>query len=462
MNGAAPSAEGSRRPAGEILRSRAGDPAAITVFDLAYGAIGAAAAAVAVPAGLLRSRRDPEQRRRLLGRLALDLAVEPASAIEDRVVLHGVSVGEVRLVAPLLRALRDSGETVRELLTATTATGLQEARRRHQESPVRPFPIDFPTCAARFLDRLRPRSVLLLELELWPGFLRHAAKRQVPIAVVNGRISERTARRYGWLREYAARRLGDVRLFAVQGEAHAERLLALGVPPDRIAVCGNMKFDGLADPAKPPDAEIAARLRIDANDVLVVAGSTHAPEEDRIADAVARLRASGFPGLRIAVVPRHLDRIEEVVALLSRRLGRVERLSVLRSENRSVTSPTAPIVVDTVGDLEALYRFARIAFVGGSLENRRGGQNVLEPAALGVPVVHGPGMESFAEAAAILSEAGASRVVRNGDELAEALGRWLGDPDGARRAGAGGPRAVAPHRGAAARVVRELRARGLP
>ena len=375
-------------------------------------------------------------------------------------MLHGVSVGEVKLARVVLRALAARGAALEPLVTSTTPAGLAEAERSMPDARRAIYPIDVAGCAERFLRRAQPSSVVLVELELWPLFLRAAAARGVPVAVVNGRISERTAGRYRWLPELTARRLGAVSLFAMQSDAYAERLRSLGVPRERVVVCGNAKLDGLPDPTGAPDAELARLLAIDGRVPVLVGGSTHEPEEAILARAVARLRAEGLPSLRLVIVPRHVERADAIARAVAPILGEPERLSRLRAESRAVRDAASPVVVDTVGDLEKVYRFASVAFVGGSLQNLRGGQNVLEPAALGVPVLHGPDVPTFADAAELLAAAGASEVVRDEAALAAAVARLARDSALARSRGDAGRAAIAPHRGAAARIAEELASRG--
>ncbi|HKE00327.1 MAG TPA: glycosyltransferase N-terminal domain-containing protein [Planctomycetota bacterium] len=432
------------------------DPAAFTGFDLVYGAVGLAGAALASPFFALRAARDATARARLAGRLAL-ARIPVARADARRVQLHGVSVGEVKLARAILRAL--GGRAIDPLVTSTTPAGIAEAARLFPDLARAVFPIDLATCPSRFLGRAEPSSIVLLELELWPTFLRAAASRRLPVAVVNGRISERSARRYAWLPELAARRLGAVSLFAMQSDAYAERIAGLGVLPDRIAVCGNAKLDGLPDPSTPRKTELATRLGLDLGAPILVGGSTHDPEEETLARATKRLREDGLRGLQLVLVPRHVDRADEIARKVAAILGEPRRLSRASEEGRAPASRV--FLVDTIGDLEEIYRFAAVAFVGGSLGNRRGGQNVLEPAALGVPVLHGPDVPSFAEEARILAGAGASEVVSSEDDLVRAAGALLRDPALARSRGEKGKAALAPHRGAATRIADELVARGI-
>ncbi|MBL8694126.1 MAG: hypothetical protein JNJ88_08535 [Planctomycetes bacterium] len=433
--------------------------AALTVFDLFYGAVGLLAAACVIPVAAWRARRDGAAGARWRGRLALGAVPVPIGN-GPRVLFHGVSLGEVKLVAPLLRALTAVGAKLDPLITSTTPAGLAEAERLFAEQPRAVWPIDFPTCPGRFLAKAKPQSVILLEHELWPTFLRQAARRSIPVAVVSGRFSQKSANRCSSVAEVAARRLSAVELFAMQSEPHAERLRRLRVPDSRIVICGNVKFDGLPDPRAVPSAELRRCLGIEPGEQVVVAGSTHGPEEGALARAAAALRQQGLERVRWIFVPRHTQRSEALEQEITSILGPPARLTRLRAGAPAPSAGT-PILIDTLGELESVYRFATIAFVGGSLGNDRGGQNMLEPAALGVPVLHGPRVANFIEAAELLQSAGASMVVADEAALQAALAEWLRNPEEAARRGAAGRAALEPHRGASARIARELLDRGL-
>jgi 3-deoxy-D-manno-octulosonic-acid transferase len=260
--------------------------------------------------------------------------------------------------------------------------------------------------------------------------------------------------------EYAARRLAAISFFGMQSQQNAERAVAIGADPARVEVLGNMKFDGLPDPTAPRSAELLRLLRFDSKAPVLVAASTHAPEETIVASAAKRLRET-FPDLRLVIVPRHVERAGEIASAIAPILGEPILLSRLRGPNAPAGDLRAPVVVDTIGDLDAIYRFATVAFVGGSLENARGGQNMLEPAALGVPVVHGPAVPNFAEAAACLAAVQGSRVAASLDSLTAQVGELLADPGAAAAQAVRAKAALEPHRGAAARTAHALLDRNL-
>lgn len=411
-----------------------------------------------------------DARRRVWGRLGYVDELPPPQPPVRRVLFHGVSLGEVKLIKTLLDELAafrsatgsPTGRALEPVISSTTPAGHAESERWFPKDHKTTFPIDYPGCPGRFLDRVKPDAVVLMEWEVWPGFLRELARRSIPCAIVNGRISERTFKRYRAIAEFAARRLGAVTLFAMQNKEYADRVRAFRVPDTKIAICGNMKFDGLQEPGidgKQERVLALARWRRPGAPLLV-AGSTHNPEEALVLRVVERLRREGHATLQLALVPRHLDRVSEVEALAGLTLGSPVRWSQLQRSQDSV-DPDRVLLVDTMGDLEGFYRAATVAFVGGSLHNDRGGQNMLEPAALGIPVIHGPSVPNFEEAAAILDAVEASCVVESEGALFRALGRWLADPTAAAEAGRRGAACVQPNRGATRETVVSLASHGI-
>jgi 3-deoxy-D-manno-octulosonic-acid transferase len=364
--------------------------------------------------------------------------------------LHAVSVGEVRLALPLAARLRALLPAAPIHLTTNTPTGrgLAEAARRRGD-PGAPgtlslLPFDFRVSMGRLLDALRPRAVLILETEIWPNLLRACAARRVPVLLVNGRISPRAYRRYRLVRRFLRRPLGQVRCFGMQSEEDADRIRDLGAPAERVRVTGNLKFD-LPVPDVAP-AEARRRLGLAFDMPLFVAGSTAPGEEVPVLEAFAALRRRA-PRARLALAPRHPERFAAAGAALRRAGLRVVPLSGLAE---GVDHDA--LLVDVVGVLPDIYAAADVVFVGGSLV-RRGGHNVLEPAALGKPVLFGPYMENFRGAARALAEAGGGFEVRGGRDLGEQAVRLLLDREAHGRAAAAARRAVEANRGALDRTV---------
>lgn len=412
--------------------------------------------ALAAPWFWWRSRRDEGLRASLAGRLGRG---ERREGERRCVWLHGVSVGEVRLSRPLVEAIAARHPELDVAVSATTTAGLALARRLHPGRLVFQFPLDARFAVERVFARIRPDALLLIELELWPNVLAAARRRGIPVAVVNARVSERSFPRYRLL-ERLLPQFAQVDRFCAQNEEIAARLRALGVEDARVAVTGNLKHDSLATTCDP---QRLARLRAEcglAEDArVVVGGSTHrgaagAPsEEETLVSLLPRLEAAA-PGVRLLLAPRHVERAAEVASMVEGRGRRAARLTELR---RSGAPPPAGavVVVDTVGELETVYALAELVFVGGSLVPR-GGQNMLEPAALGRPTLFGPGTENFRGEVSRLRAARAAVEVADPEELGRELVRLLSDRAAARELGERGRAAAAGLKGATERTLAEV------
>ncbi|HYB43249.1 MAG TPA: 3-deoxy-D-manno-octulosonic acid transferase [Candidatus Methylomirabilis sp.] len=368
--------------------------------------------------------------------------LEPGLPTEPRCWIHAVSVGEAAAAVPLVAAIADRWPQLSVVMSTVTPTGARiVADRLGSRVTHRYFPLDLPGPVRRGLDAVRPRFFIGLETELWPNFFRALASRGIPAMVANGRISDRSFRRYRLVRRLVARMLRGVSVFAMQSAEDARRIIALGAPPDRVVVTGNLKVDL---PAEAGDGLAAWRelLGIDAGRPLWIAGSTHQGEEAAVVDAYRRLRVR-FAGLRLLVAPRHPERVEEV-----ERIVRDRGLPVVR---RTELGPAADresvVLLDTVGELAGLYGLADVVFVGGSLVPV-GGHNVLEPAQRRKAVVYGPHTSNFRESAELLESAGAAVVVRDAHELSREIERLLESSELRDRMGEAGFAAVTARRGA--------------
>jgi 3-deoxy-D-manno-octulosonic-acid transferase len=402
------------------------------LLDLVYLIVGL----LVSPWLLYKAVRDRRYRHRLGERLG----GLPVSGANPTLWVHAASVGEVNLAKPLVRRLQEAHPGLDFLVTTLTLAGRENAGQAFPRARVAYFPLDLTWAVRRALARVKPVGVVLVELEVWPNFIRGCRKRGVPVAVVNGRLSERSFsgyRRFRWLFRRAFRRLTAV---GAQDETYAERLRAMGAAP---VVTGNLKYDA-ALAFDPADAEREWREGLGLGDApVLVAGSTHDPEERILIETYKRLRAT-FPRLRFILAPRHLGRVPEVQKLVE--------AADLRCYKRTQLSPAVStsdgvILLDTVGELSRLYSVATAVFIGGTF-CARGGQNMLEPAALGKPVVSGPSLSNFEEIAGALVADGGMRVLDNPIELALALGELLRDPERARAAGERAREAVRAGRGA--------------
>ncbi|MGY2052485.1 3-deoxy-D-manno-octulosonic acid transferase [Methylobacterium sp. JK268] len=365
-----------------------------------------------------RRRKGKEDPERLPERVGRPGKPRPSGPL---VWAHGASIGEALSLLPLVERLTRRGFTV--LVTSGTRTSAALVAARLPPGALHQFaPVDAPRYVARFLDHWEPDLALVAESELWPNTILALAERQVPLILVNGRMSERSARGWARLPGFAQAVLSRIAVCLVQTGEEAERFVTLGAP--RVIVAGNLKFDAPAPPADPQAlAQLAAMI---AGRPVWLAASTH-PGEDPAVIAAHRALAAAHPGLLTLLAPRHPRRGDEVAAQARGAGLRVTR----RSEGGLIDGCTDLHVVDTVGDLGLFYRVAPVAFMGGSLA-AHGGQNPIEPALLDTAVLHGPHVWNFAQAYTVMGRAGAADLVSDPDGLAEAVGRLLADP--ARRA----------------------------
>ena len=334
--------------------------------------------------------------------------------------IHAVSVGEVLAAQPLLRALRQAAPDHPLVLSTITPAGFAVASKQGEGIPIY-FPLDVRGCVGRALDALRPRLLLLVESELWPMAIRATASRGVPIAVVNGRLSPRAFRRHRLVAPWVRGTLERVRLFLMQSQADADRLLALGVSPEKVRVVGNVKWDASlgARPTTEAIAELAVRLGLTGREEVVVAGSTHRGEEAALLRAFLAAR-SARPRARLILAPRHLERLGEVE-------GAVRGAGLTCARLSQAARDWVVGLVDTMGQLPRYYGLATVAFIGGSLIPH-GGQNPLEAASLGKPIVFGPSMHNFDSIIHQLLAHHAARQVTDAGELTRVLEELLADP----------------------------------
>ncbi len=321
---------------------------------------------------------------------------------------HGVSVGEIHLLRQVVARFRQTFPEWECVISTTTDTGYEEACKRFPDLSVCYWPWDFSWAVRRAVRSINPSLVILAEGEIWPNFLVAARRRGVPVAVINGRLSPRSFRNYRRVGGLARYLLRHINLFAMQTEEYASYLRDLGVPEARLYVTGSVKYDGVSSDRHNRQTEGLGNLfSVQPDDLVWVAGSTQAPEEQIVLDVFRRAR-SRRPNLRLFLVPRQKDRFEEVATLLQRSgLPFVQR-SQLRE---LLHDRSAVVLVDTIGELGALWGLAHIAFVGGSLDGQRGGQNMIEPAAYGAAVLFGPHVWNFRDTAARLVQAEAAMQI---------------------------------------------------
>jgi 3-deoxy-D-manno-octulosonic-acid transferase len=421
-----------------------------------YGALLRLAWAVVIPyqvvIGLVTGRPGPRLGERLV------LGPAPPAGQPGGLWVHAVSVGEVRLALTVIAAVRRRWPEGPVHLTTGTETGralaLEAAGRAAAGAPdgVSALPLDLPGPMGRLIDRLRPRAILVIETEIWPNLIRQAAGRGVPVAIVNGRLSPRTFPRYRAARRLFAAALARVGLVAAQTREDADRFRALGTPTDRVLVTGNLKFD-LPVPRADGDA-VRRRLGFPPDATVFVAGSTARAEAAPVLAAYAALAAADG-GARLVLAPRHPEDVAPAAAALEAHGIRYRRWSALDgtlAADRTATADRAAVLVDVMGVLPEIYAAANLAFVGGSLVPR-GGQNLLEPAALGCPVLFGPRLDNVRAAADALIAAGGGFRADDAACLTALVLRLAGDPAARRAAGARARSVVDRERGALERTL---------
>ncbi len=403
-------------------------------------------APVVVGMMLMRGFRDRSYWRDFSQRFGLG----PARAAPGSIWVHAVSVGEVQAAAPLVEALLRRYPALPLVLTTVTPTGRERARALFTgRVDVRYVPLDLPGAVRRFFARVQPKLAIILETELWPNLFHRCGALGVPLVLASARISPRSVRRYRWLARLFRQTLSHGISIAAQGPDDAERFLSIGANPARTHVVGNIKFDF----SYPQGIEAQGRelrgLLGEARPVWV-AGSTHENEESVLIAAHRLLREKHAHAL-LVLVPRHPPRFAEVAALLWKEGVRF----VARTSQRSVAAADEVFLLDTLGELGPFYAAGDVAFVGGSLVPV-GGHNLLEPAALGRPILAGPHNFNSEDIARLLAERGAVRIVRDARELAAAVGELMASQTERARIGAIGRQAVDDNRGAVGRHMRLL------
>lgn len=386
--------------------------------------------------------------------------------------IHAVSVGEVNLLATTLGQLREAHPEWQIVISTTTKTGYDLARKIYGDSTVFYCPLDFSWAVRTAMRRVRPTMLVLAELELWPNLIQAAKEQGVAVAIINGRLSDHSFRGYRRLRPLVAHVLRKLDVIAAHNEETAERFRALGAPAERVYVTGSLKYDGAqTDRRNPRTVALAELAGIADGDLVLLAGSTQEPEE-QIALEVFRTLSPTFPRLRLVLVPRHPERFDAVAKLLDATGIAWVRRSQLDSraaepspnpsltgrgiEKRRVTTVRRPVLlVDTVGELGAWWGATHIAFVGGSFGDR-GGQNMIEPAAYGAAVSFGPNTWNFRDIVASLLAADGAVVVHDAAGLAAFVRRCLEEPAYAAALGARAQALVESQLGATRRTVELL------
>jgi len=397
---------------------------------------------IAFPYLLVRLAASPRFRAGLFQRLGF----VPDPPGQGRMLwIHGVSVGEVKTIQPLLIKLEKEFGPLRCAISTTTQAGFQIARKLFPDKFTFYFPLDMSFIVRRVIRRVRPGLIILMELEIWPNLLYEANKAGAQVAIVNGRISEKSFRGYQRIKKLLPE-LNRIAIFSVQNEEYQKRLLALDVPPERLFITGNIKYDGI-DTSEPADmARVREELHLEPSARVLVAGSTHHGEDEILLDIFAALVAD-HSDLRLVLAPRHLERVSEIERSCQR-FGLAARRRTRLNPGNGPIGRGEVLLLDTIGELERIYAAADMVFVGGSLVDV-GGHNMLEPAGKRKAVIYGPEVYNFTDEAALLESRGAALKVKDGGELKTVVDRLYRDPEEAIELGNRALEAVSAAKGAA-------------
>ena len=414
------------------------------LFDLLYISAGVAGS----PVWLYKLAISEKMRAVMRGKFAVPPRRESS---QDAFLAHCASLGEVLLARGLIEGLGDALPGWQPMISYNTPTALATVKKHFPGHIHFYSPIDLSRYVSRGLDRLRPSLILLMELELWPNLILLARRRGIPVAVVNGRISEKAAARYGLVRSLFKPVLDAVDVFAMQSAEYADRIAALGADPARVHVTGSMKYDNVSTDQRR-DAELALELGIEPSVPVIVGGCTYAGEDEALIAVYRELRV-GNDGLRLILAPRHPERLKAVeAAIADAGLPSVRRSQLSRGAPPGAAMDNAVLLVDTVGELERIYSLATVAFVGGSLIPR-GGHNIMEPAGRGKPVLVGPHTANFADAVTDLNQAGGLEILSGERELRRRIAELVADPTLARDIGSRAREAILQQKGATRRTI---------
>jgi len=363
---------------------------------------------------------------------------------KENIWIHAVSVGEILAVQGFIAQLKERYPRHRIVLSTVTTTGYQLAGSKFKDIKIIFTPLDFNFAAEQYVRRIRPKIYINAETEIWPNLFRALQRAGVPIVVVNGRISDKSLGGYRAIKFFIKKILSWVNIFCMQNQEAADRIIELGALPAKVRVIGNMKFDDVLQPKilAPQD------LGLPGGAWLWVAGSTHPGEEEIVLD-VLRSLSREFQQLRLVIAPRHVERTDDVLNVVRQKGFSPLKFSQL---TQAPWEPNRVLVVDTIGQLRSLYGLAEVVFVGKSL-TAQGGQNIIEPAFFGKPVIVGPNMQNFQDITELFKKAGAILQVKDAENLKYELERLLNDPGRRKLMGTAAREVVQKSQGATARTM---------
>ncbi|MEA3490101.1 MAG: 3-deoxy-D-manno-octulosonic acid transferase, partial [Candidatus Omnitrophota bacterium] len=389
------------------------------------------------------------------------LLPEEVTAPERPVWIHAVSVGEAVVAAKLAGAIKGSFPDIPVIVSTTTRTGkdmLRKAvniRRTEGAAPrsvdaVFYYPLDISAVVSRVVRLVKPRLYLMVETELWPNLLEELHLKGVPVVLANGRISDSSFGNYKKIRFFTKRILRCVDLFCMQSAKDAEKIKALGARDEKVCVTGNMKFDDLSIPSKGAGFT-REELGFDGSEELLVAGSTHFPEEQMVIDVYRQLKEKKN-NMKLVLAPRHVERADAIRIYIEKSGLRYRRFSDVLKGGKGQCDI---LLVDTIGHLKDIYSAASVVFVGGTLA-KKGGQNPIEPARWGKPVVFGPDMSNFREIAEVFLENDAAVSVKDTAEMKKAIEDLLTDPGRRDRMAGNALKVIEKNSGTVARTVEKI------
>lgn len=369
---------------------------------------------VSLPKAIRRRFANPEYKG-MLSRRLFGTAME-WNEDHPKVWLNGVSVGEVISLGPLVKEYEHRYPGIRLYITATTGTGYNRIKELYPEHTAAGMPLDFSWMVKRRLSKISPDLIVSVELDLWPNFLTACSRMRIPFSVVSGRVSESSSRGYSKVQALIAEPFSAIQLFLTQDQVDADRAVEMGIPKERVQVGGNLKFDLLKTEKEDLEGSLVA-LEEDKKKVLVLA-STHRPEESWLIEALEKVGFKERGDWRLIIAPRHPERGEELINLIQSRGWNCLLYSNLKQ--KGTWEKNEVLLVDRLGVLSKLYAIADLAFIGGSLIPH-GGQNMIEPAAVGCPVAYGPHVFNFREAHSLLEECGGYFPISSRESLVEEL-----------------------------------------
>ncbi|WP_461518314.1 lipid IV(A) 3-deoxy-D-manno-octulosonic acid transferase [Porticoccus sp.] len=404
---------------------------------------------------LWRSRLAPEYRRRWGERFGF---VTDIPSVRQVIWVHSVSVGETLAAVPMIRELQRRYPHALLAVTTMTPTGSARVKAVFGDSVYHVYaPYDLPCVLRRFLKRLHPDLLVIMETELWPNLIHCCQEQQIPVVVANARLSANSAKGYRKFAALTSPMLGCINTIAAQHQADGERFLSLGLSAQQLVVTGNIKFDlDIDDELKQRAAELRSQWRGTSGRPVLLAASTHRGEDDIVLDAFARL-LEHYPHLLLVLVPRHPERFDEVA-----RLCEARKLQVVRRSGGVVPDCGDQVLLgDTMGELLLFFGACDIAFVGGSLVPV-GGHNLIEPAAWQVPVLSGPQLFNFVEASRLLLQADGMAICEDATTIAAKVAELLASPETAARMGAAAKSVADNNRGALERLLAVIERQLLP